>query len=274
MIIAAKTKWYKVFGGVLSLCVCIAAQNFPQILIHPKDVHSTVGDTVVFRVSAAEGGQLSYQWYMGTDSIAGQTDSVLRINSVQLHQNGVFYRCQVSIGSAAALSNEARLIVRKPSSQLIIVTGDLYERDGSVIGGNDPVEMDVEVRLYPSFTSDTAVYREVFSSDSANPVKIDKSKFMVKLGEGKTTGDLRETVQAHSNLFVEFSVTRPGGVLETLTPRTPLTSSPYALNAPEVIKRAGNPIIAQISAPVGTYYVDTATSETFIRTSTSWIELK
>ena len=273
----AKAKWFKTFLGVLFLCVCVAAQNPPHSLGHPKDVHSTVGDTAVFWVSARGDGPLSFQWYRGTEAIVNQTDSVLRINSVQLSQNGARFRCEIRNNHGIAMSNEAQLIVRKPSSQLIIITGDLYERDGSVIGGNEPVEMDVLVKLYPSFISDTAVYRESFTSNSGNPVKVNRSQFMIRLGEGKTDDNLREVVQAHSNLFVEFGVTRPGGIYETLRPRTPLTSSPYSLSgAPKVIRRGEDPNAAQVSAPVGTYYVNTATAEhkTFIKTSTSWVELK
>ncbi|MDR2727782.1 MAG: immunoglobulin domain-containing protein [Chitinispirillales bacterium] len=277
MNIVAKTKLYKVFEGVLFLCVCIAAQDKPHSLGHPKDVHCTVGDTAVFWVSAKGDAPLSYRWYKGTEIIANEQDSVLRINTVQFSQNGARFKCEISNSNGVALSNEARLTVRKPSSQLIIITGDLYEKDGSVIGASEPVEMDVLVKLYSGFSSDTAVYSESFSSDSGNPVKINRSKFMVRLGEGKTADNLQETVQTHSNLFVEFRVTRQGGVYETLTPRTPLTSSPYSLGgAPKAIKGEGDPNAAKISAPVGTYYINTAAAEqkTFIKTSKSWIELK
>lgn len=263
------------FLGVLFLLFTFSyAQEPPHSLVHPRDVNCIVGDTASFSVSAQGTRPFAYRWYRDTVELEGKNDSVLNVGPVQYSESASRFRCAVRNSDGVAYSNEAQLIVRRPSSQLIVVSGDLFEKDGSLIGENSPVVMDFTVKLYPTLSSDSAVYREEFCEKAGKGVEITRSKFFIRLGDGITENNLQKTVQSFSNLFVEFNVTRPGGVPETLVPRTPLTSSPYALSgASEILEGEVDPNAAGIVAPIGTHYRNNDTRKNYIRTFSSWVEL-
>lgn len=265
---------YRFFCVLFLLFAFSFAQEPPHSLVQPRDVNCIVGDTASFSVSAQGSRPLTYQWYRDTVVLEGKNDSVLNVGPVQYSESGSRYRCAVRNADGTAYSNDAQLIVRRPSSQLIVVSGELFEKDGSLIGEKSPVVMDLTVKLYPTLSSDSAVYIEEFRENAGKGVDITRSQFFVRLGDGITENNLQQTVQSFSNLFVEFSVTRPGGVPETLVPRTPLTSSPYALSgASEILKGEVDPNAAGIVAPVGTHYRNNDTGKNYIRTYNKWVEL-
>jgi hypothetical protein len=104
-------------------------------------------------------------------------------------------------------------------------------------------------------------------------VEVVNGAFVVRLGEGTSSDNLLAIIREHANLYVSFAIAVPGATPETLEPRTPLTASPYALSAfPAMLKGAVAPDSAGLDAPVGTHYVNTSTSQTFVKTFNGWAE--
>lgn len=249
--------------------------NSLYIVTHPVIQNVAEGDTAVFTVKAGGTRPFSYQWYdsMGI-SIPGATDSVFRKGPALLSHSGLSFYCIVKNPFDSVTSRNAKMIVKKRSSDMITINGDLYGSDGGIVGYPTEVEKDFVINLYPSLNSDSSVYREVFLMSSGKGVKIKQSKFFIRLGEGETTNNLREVVRLYPNLYVEFGISSPGGNPEILNPRLPLTSAPYALSAStELIKGNVNPITGGIDAPIGTHYINNVTGKTYIKTHNSWVEL-
>ena len=242
-----------------------------RVYRHPFSATAVIGDTVKFSIEATGEPPLYYQWHTDTGAIAGADSTVLRVGPVTLQDDGRNFHCVVTNAVNSATSRSALLTVTKPSSQKIVVSGELYEADGTPVGFADARLMDFVVRLYPSSTSDSVVYTETFLVDNSQAVAVTDGKFIIRLGEGATADDLQEVVRTFPNLFVLFTVTRPGGNPEVLEPRTPLTASPFALSGmPELLKGEVDPAAAGIEAPIGTHFVNTLNGNTYIKTHNSW----
>lgn len=172
------------------------------------------------------------------------------------------------------ISWKALLTVKKPSSQILVITGELYSSDLHSIGSSSTATMDFTIKLYPSMTSDSILYSESFLTQNNQAITVTDGKFSIRMGEGNATGDLVDVIRNNSNIFVSFSISRPGGNPETLNRRVPLTASPYALSSlPQILKGNVEPNNAAIEAPIGTHYVQTGTGDTYIKTLKSWVKL-
>ncbi len=247
----------------------------PYIVRAPASMTIAEGDSIILTVGAGGTGPFTFQWYSDTASIVGAVDSIVRLGPFALRDNGRRYYCVVSNVAGSTPSPYALITVKRPTSRTLVVTGELFDDRNSAVGYGTTVGMDFVVRIYASLTSDSVLYTESFLDSTNQAIPVRDGKFSVHLGTGATSNDLTEVVRTHSNLFIEFTVTRPGGNPETLSPRTPLTASPYALSAlPEILRGAVNPQIAGIEAPIGVHFVNTVTGKTYIRTQNGWVELK
>jgi hypothetical protein len=231
----------------------------------------TIGDTAIFAVSTMGTPPFTYQWYCNVAEITGATDSVYRIGPITLNNSGLQYFCRVSNVAGTILSNKALLIVQRPSSHTLIITGDLLTSRNIKVGIDNESKMNFVVNLYPSATSDSVIYTESFLDSNNQAVKVKDGKFSIQLGAGQTTDDLMATVRQYSNIFVSFTISPPGCTPETLNRRVPLTASPYALSSlPPLLKGNVNPDSAAIDAPIGTHYVRTTNNSTYIKTYRGW----
>lgn len=246
----------------------------PKIINHPASINAVIGDTVKFYTVVTGDRPFQFQWFTDSGVITDATDSILEVGPVVLSDNSASYYCQVSNSVGTTTSRTARLIITRPSSQKIVVSGNLYNYEGTPVGYKEPVKMDIVVKLFPSFTSDSVIYTESFLTENNNPISVSKGEFIVRLGDGLTDDNLREVIQQNSNIFVSFLVTPPGGSFEMLDPRTPLTASPYSLSgAAEILKGLVDPTTAGIEAAIGTHYVNISTGQTFLRVYNGWVEM-
>lgn len=265
-------------GSDTSRAAVVEVLESPELPRIEKDPVSTAvaeGDTAFFHIVCSGAPPLTYQWHTDTGAIAGAVDSVIEFGPVGLEHDGTSFYCVVSNSMGTIESRTAFVTVMRPSSEMIVVSGELYDAEQRPVGAGSERRMDFTVRLYPSLEADSAVYTERFLTGEGKGIRVSGGDFVVRLGEGATSDDLAGTVRTYSNLFVEFSVTRPGGNPEVLQPRTPLTASPYALSGlPELLRGDGDPVTAGITAPIGTHYVNNTDLSTYIRTHNGWVELR
>jgi hypothetical protein len=259
----------------VSAIVSTAQTVKPYVISHPLKAELVVGDTLKLTVSCGGSFPRTYQWYDLTNMpVNGASDSVFRKFPVTLQDNNKGYYCIISNSAGSVSSGTGLVKVKRPSSDLINVTGELYTHDGTVIGYPSEVIKDIIVYLYPSVSSTTPVYSEAFRQSDGYGVKVIQSKFSVNLGGGITNDTLRNIVRMYPDIFIEFRVCSPGGIPEIMSPRLPLTSAPYSLSGtPELITGNVDPVSAGISAPIGTHYLNKSTGKTFIKTNNSWVTL-
>ena len=122
----------------------------PIIITQPTNHLVTVGDSVSFSVTASGTTPLSYQWRLNTTNIAGATNAMLTLNTVQLSDAGN-YSVTVTNLYGSATSSNARLKVNQPpvanatataplvisvnnSNATVILNGSLsYDPDGNFL---------------------------------------------------------------------------------------------------------------------------------------------
>ena len=250
--------------------------ELPRILRQPLSQVVAEGDTATFNVMVAGTPPFLYRWYCDTTLLGGETDTVLRTGPAMLLDNGKRYYCVIENDFGSITSSYALLTVRKPSSQTMIISGDLFTSGYSPVGYQNEVALDFKVELYPGATGGTPLYTETFYQSDNKAIMVKNGKFALQLGEGNSDNDLMDVVRTNANLFVAFTISRPGGNPELLDRRVPLTASPYALSSlPQLLKGSVNPDSANIEAPIGTHYLNTAAdSTTYIRTAKGWVALE
>jgi hypothetical protein len=91
------------------------APTAPTITAQPTNQTVVVGQAAMFSVSATGAMPLSYQWFFDSNAIAGQTNSMLVLNNVQLTNAGI-YAVVVSNAVSSVLSSNATLVVLVPAS--------------------------------------------------------------------------------------------------------------------------------------------------------------
>jgi hypothetical protein len=62
--------------------IFVADTQRPDILDQPVSLTNNAGTSASFNVNATACTALTYQWYLGADALAGQTNSILNIGSV------------------------------------------------------------------------------------------------------------------------------------------------------------------------------------------------
>jgi pectate lyase len=82
------------------------APTAPIITAHPQSQNIAAGNSITFTVVASGSANLSYQWYFNTNApIAGATNSILTLNSVQATNAGIFSVTVTNTAGSAASSN-------------------------------------------------------------------------------------------------------------------------------------------------------------------------
>jgi hypothetical protein len=132
-------------GPTLSNAATLTVTNnviAPTITQGPQSQAKTVGDTVVFTVTANGTAPLVYQWqYLQSSNwvTVGTNNPSYTLTNVQLNQNGLQYRCVVTNGAGSIQSAAATLTVTSGSG-----------------GGNPPPPVPVSqgaplaVKVYPN----------------------------------------------------------------------------------------------------------------------------
>ena len=103
--------------------VVVADTTAPAITLQPQSQTNLVGADAVFTVQATSCGSLTYQWFLSTNSLAGQTNATLTVTNVQLADAGDYL---VTIASAAGSSTSA----------VAVLTVDLVPPPSVVSGPN------------------------------------------------------------------------------------------------------------------------------------------
>lgn len=125
-------------SGDWNIRVTYESLNGVQINSQPQDQNVVLGQPAIFSVGATGPGQLSYQWYKGTQQLnngggifGAQTDTLFIYPTQQSHAGT--YRCVVSNSCGSATSNDAQLTFQ---GQQIQVTGTVALGDylGPVAG--------------------------------------------------------------------------------------------------------------------------------------------
>jgi regulation of enolase protein 1 (concanavalin A-like superfamily) len=87
-----------------------------EIIKHPENVKTIEGNDAQFEVEATGNNDLKYQWLKDGSSINGATKPVLKLENVQLSDNGN-YQVKITDGDHTVLSNKARLTVEEDPDQ-------------------------------------------------------------------------------------------------------------------------------------------------------------
>ena len=104
-------------GTVASHTATLTIDQGLEITSQPQSFVVSPGTNVSFVVGALGAGQLRYQWYFNSNTIAGATSSALALNNVQLANHGVYW-VEVSDDNGVVRSEPATLTVRvAPSIQ-------------------------------------------------------------------------------------------------------------------------------------------------------------
>jgi uncharacterized delta-60 repeat protein len=97
-------------GQADSQAATITVGDPPSITAQPQSLAVQTGQSADFRVTAAGGGTLTYQWYKDGELMLGKTSSQLLINPVNLLNAGA-YACRVSSVYGTVMSDEATLSI-------------------------------------------------------------------------------------------------------------------------------------------------------------------
>ena len=115
-------------------------------------------------------------------------------------------------------------------SQGLLVSGELTDPDGNLIGASAPFQTDVEVKLFETAQGGTPVYTETFFVSNNQEISVKNGNFSITLGAGTTNDNLNSVLASSDNLWIE--VTIDGDVLS----RAPVTASPYVILSPNQLQ--------------------------------------
>ena len=144
----------------------------PAITTEPTNQSAIAGDSASFSVTVIGNPPLSYQWYNGSGSIMGATNSTLTLNNVQSSDAGDYY---VMISNPLGSTNSANAILTVVVPACIppptgIVAWWRAEGDSTldIVGGNNGVFLGE-----PSFT--TGKVGQAFNFDGNSYVQVPDS---------------------------------------------------------------------------------------------------
>lgn len=243
----------------------------PSILVSPRSTTVHVGDTATFTVYA-DGAEM-YRWYVNSVEVPSGTAKLV-LPSVKLTDDRARITCIVGNSSGVRSSDEAILKVIRPTREMLTFTGDLADLAGHPVGGAEETSIDMVVDLYSSVSGGELLYREVFVASEGRGVPVVDGRFLARLGSGRiVSGTLTEAVQSGPNVHAQFHLGTVGS-LESLEPRVPLTSMPYAFSsASSRLKGKGVPATIGLEAPVGSTYNDLNTGKIWLRSFATWVEV-
>jgi hypothetical protein len=262
-------------GTVLSPNALLTVNQPPAITAQPVGTTVNSGQTATFTVTATGSPAPSYQWRKNGSSIAGATLASYTTPATLPADNGAQFSVVVSnvAGTVTSVNALLSVVTITPNNKKIAISGELMDAAGNPLGYPTPIDVDVVVRLMNVATGGSALYTEEFRASAGKAVRVVSGLFVARLGEGATTGNLQQVVAANANLWVEITI--DDGTPDVLTPRTPLTSSAYALGgtpaaAAAGLSGAGNPNTAGIQAAVGATYVNTLDNTTWFKLDAGW----
>lgn len=144
----------------------------PEITTQPSSVNSCTGENITFSV-AATGSNLNYQWYKGTEMLAGKTLASLVINNSKKSDEGD-YKCEVSSECGdPVMSNVASLdLIQAPeitdrSSDVTICEGENTTISVTAIGENIQYQWYKENTIIPGATTNSYQISNATSNDGA-----------------------------------------------------------------------------------------------------------
>lgn len=134
------------YGAATSASVTLTVSTDLVVTSQPASITRNVGSAAAFRVVATGALPLSYQWYKGTEAIAGATGSTLWLVNLQAGEDGSTYHASVTNPWGGKDSDEATLTVAARTTEVPItgyakvVTADgpvgywrLNEPEGSTV---------------------------------------------------------------------------------------------------------------------------------------------
>ena len=129
-------------GSVASSNAVLTVLASPAITVQPESISVFPGSPAAFSVSALGAPPLQYQWLFGGDPIAGATNSVFSLNSVQLTNLGIYQMVVSGPGGSLTSSNatlaflEPPTITQQPLSQTNFAGANVSLRIG--VSGTGP----------------------------------------------------------------------------------------------------------------------------------------
>jgi hypothetical protein len=213
--------------------------NPSPLAITHQPVSKTVrdGETVSLSVEVVGSPPIDYVWYKDDVVLSGETAATLDLGAVEAGDAGDYH---VVVGNGVgedAVSVTAVVTVLGADEQLnsnkITIGGELYDTQGNPVGPDpdNPVMVDMEIRLYTVAEAGTPVYVETFLQADGKAASVALGLFSIRLGEGTTEYNLKDVIANNPRCFAEIVVTLPGQPSDTLSPRSPVTASPYLLTA-------------------------------------------
>jgi hypothetical protein len=253
---------------ILLISSCFA-QNF-RILNQSKSHSLREGQRSLLTVLTSLEEGITYQWYIGSDPIDGATSKSYQTDILKKsNQDKYSYTVVVTNGTQQIVSDEIKIFIKSPTSEVITLSGVLKDNANNIIPGND---IDLEISIFDVMTGGTSLYNEEFSKNTGNSVVLNHGEFVLKIGEGVSNTNLLNVVRDNSNLYIEFKLIRNKDP-EVLSPRIPLTAVPFAIKqSANVLYGVGTPIDEK--GAVGNHYVDESTGKTWVKTHAEWVLFK
>jgi hypothetical protein len=112
-----------------------------------------------------------------------------------------------------------------PNSQKLSISSRLLNADGTPVGNDVAEERDITIRLYDQEVGGNLLFTETYLDANGQAAIVNRGYFVVRLGEGTTTGNLAAVLTVNSNIWVEITVGTA-----TFPQRMPLTSAPYVIH--------------------------------------------
>ena len=139
-------------GPASRVTVLGRASSPVTITNQPASQNELMGGSVTFSVGAAGTGPFLYQWFVGTSTIVGATNSSLTLTNLQYTNNGGYWG-RVSGPSGGTISDVVTLNVLSPPSLATGLTGFWKFEDASDSSGyNHPLALYSE--QYPATGGD------------------------------------------------------------------------------------------------------------------------
>ncbi len=118
------------------------------------------------------------------------------------------------------------LSYQRSGAQGLMVSGELTDPDGNLIGLQEPFLTDASVCLYDTAQSGTPLYTETFKIADDQGITVRNGVFSLTLGLGTTSDDLATVLKAKNSVWIEITI--DGDKLS----RAPVTGSPYDISGP------------------------------------------
>ena len=123
------------YGSATSSVATLTVLVPPSITAQPQSLILTEGKQAVFSVTAAGTGPLSYQWYLKSSPLSGETNSVLTLTNVQGYQEGK-YTAVVTNLAGSAISAWGKLTFLVPDDVVLSTRG--WTESGFVVRVSAP----------------------------------------------------------------------------------------------------------------------------------------